>query len=182
MSRNRRIVLPLLLALAVVGLGAALSACGGGEPRHVEEGEVLNLGDLKYTVTFSRYLNPEDSEDAAYLEGQAEPQAESAYLGLFLIVQNDSEEIQTLPAKLTITDADKKDYEALPSESNFAFPLGGQVPSQEQIPALDSPSQQGPIQGSVVIFELPDEASSNRPLTLHLESPAGEKGEVQIDL
>jgi len=182
MSRNRRIILPLLLALAVVGLGAALSACGGGEPREVGEGEVLKLGDLKYTVTFSRYLNPEDSEDAAYLEGQAEPQKESAYLGLFLIVQNDSENIQKLPGKLTVTDADHEQYEAIPSESNFAFPLGGEVPSEEQIPVLDSPSQQGPIQGSVVIYELPDEASSNRPLTLHIESPAGEKGEVLIDL
>jgi hypothetical protein len=182
MSRNRRIILPLLLALAVIGLGAALSACGGGEPKHVEEGEVLKLGDLKYTVTFSRYLNPEDSEDAAYLEGQAEPQKDASYFGVFFIVQNESENIQKLPAKIVITDAEDNKYEAIASESSFAFPLGGEVPSEEQIPVLDSPSQQGPIQGSVVIFELPAEVSSSRPLTLHLESPEGEKGEVQLDL
>jgi hypothetical protein len=70
MTAPRRIVLPLLLALAVVAVGLTVSACGESESHHeVVEGEVLKLGDLKYTVTFSRYLNPNDNEDAAYLAG-----------------------------------------------------------------------------------------------------------------
>jgi hypothetical protein len=178
----RRILLPLLVALAVVGLGVVLSACGSSESRHVSEGEVLKLGPLKYTVTFSRYLNPNDSEDAAYLTGQAESKKASAYFGVFFEVQNESEQIQKLPTEMTITDEDGTEYKALPTESTFAFPLGGQVEPQEQIPTLDSPAQQGAIEGSVVIFELTDEASSARPLVLHLESPEGEKGEVQLDL
>jgi hypothetical protein len=84
---------------------------------------------------------------------------------------------------MTITDQDEgTEYKALPSESVFAFPLGGTVEPEEQIPVLDSPAQQGPIEGSVVVFEITEEASSNRPLILHLESPDGEKGEVQLDL
>ena len=47
---------------------------------------------------------------------------------------------------------------------------------------LDSPPQQGPIEGSLVLFLLPDDASENRPLTLEIESPDGEKGEVKLDL
>ncbi len=183
MSAPRRIVLPLLFALAAVAFGLTMSACGGSESHNVVEGEVLKLGELEYTVTFSRYLNPNDSEDAAYLQGQEEPQKEHSFFGVFFEVQNKTEQTQKLPAEMTITDQEKKaEFKALPSESIFAFPIGGTVESQEQIPVLDSPAQQGAIEGSVVVFEINDAASSNRPLVLHLESPEGEKGEVELDL
>lgn len=178
MSVPRRI----LLAMAVAGFGLLAAGCGSSDSNHVSEGQVLKLGELKYTVTFSRYLNPNDNEDVDYLTGQPEPQKESAYFGVFFEVQNKSEQTQKLVSEMTITDEEGTEFKALPSESVFAFPFGGSVESQEQIPVLDSPAQQGPIQGSVVIFELPGEVSSNRPLTLHLESPEGEKGEVQLDL
>jgi len=77
MSVPRRILLPLLVALAVVGLGVIVSACGESNSVHVDEGQLMKLGPLKYQVTFSRYLNPNDSEDAAYLVGQQEPQNSS---------------------------------------------------------------------------------------------------------
>ena len=182
MSVPRRIVLPLLFALAVLGLGVVASGCGSSESEHVDEGQVLKLGELKYTVTFSRYLNINDSEDVAYLEGKEEPAKEKTYFGVWFEVQNKTEQIQQLVTEMTITDAEHKEYKALESESDLAFPLGGTVESQEQIPVLDSPAQQGPIQGSIVIFELPDEVSGSRPLTLHLESPEGDRGEVQLDL
>ena len=179
----RRLILPLLLALAVVGLGTVVSACGSSESHHeVAEGEVLKLGELDYTVTFSRFLNPNDTEDAAYLVGQKEAQKASAYFGVWFEVQNDTENNQNLPTEMTITDADGTEYKALESESIFAFPIGGQLEGEEQIPVLDSPAQQGPIEGSIVVFEVSDEASENRPLTLHFESPEGEKGEVELDL
>lgn len=183
MSVPRRLILPLLLALAVVGLGTVVSACGSSESHHeVVEGEVLKLGELDYTVTFSRFLNPNDTEDAAYLAGQAEQQKEAAYFGVWFEIQNDTEQIQKLPTEMTITDADHTEYKALESESIFAFPLGGTLEGEEQIPVLDSPAQQGPIEGAIVVFEISDEASENRPLTLHFESPEGEKGEVELDL
>jgi hypothetical protein len=183
MSLPRRLILPLLLALAVVGLGTVVSACGSSESHsEVVEGEVLKLGDLDYTVSFSRFLNPNDTEDAAYLAGQAETQKASAYFGVWFEVQNDTENNQNLPTEMTITDADGTEYKALESESVFAFPMGGQLEGEEQIPVLDSPAQQGAIEGSIVIFEITDEASENRPLTLHFESPEGDKGTVELDL
>ena len=178
----RRLILPLLLALAVVGLGTVVSACGSSESHEVSEGEVLKLGELDYTVTFSRFLNPNDTEDAAYLVGQKEAQKKAAYFGVWFEVQNDTEQIQKLPTEMTITDADGTEYKALESESIFAFPMGGQLEGEEQIPVLDSPAQQGPIEGSIVVFELTNKASENRPLTLHFESPEGDKGEVELDL
>ena len=34
----------------------------------------------------------------------------------------------------------------------------------------------------MVLFLLPDDASQNRPLTLEIHGPNGEKGEVKLDL
>ena len=182
MHPTRRTLLPLFALLALLALGVGVSACGySSNSKHTAEGEPLTLGSLKYNVTFSRYLNPNDSEDAAYLAGQPEPPEDSNYFGVFFEVQNESDEAQTLPTTLTITDAEDKEYKALPSESIFALEFGGTVPAEEQIPVLDSPAQQGPIEGSVAVFLLPEEASANRPLTLHIEG-AGEKGEVTLDL
>lgn len=182
MPRTRKLSL-LFVALAFAALVVGVSACGySSDSKQTVEGEPLELGELKYNVTFSRYLNPNDTEDAAYLVGQPEPPESETYFGVFFEVQNESDEPQTLPATLTITDADDQTYEVLESESIFALPFGGEVEPEEQIPVLDSPAQQGPIEGSVAIFLLPEEASANRPLTLHIENPEGEKGEVTLDL
>ncbi|HET9678225.1 MAG TPA: hypothetical protein VFP21_12060 [Solirubrobacterales bacterium] len=182
MHPDRRMLLPLFAVLALLALTVGVSACGySSDSKQVVEGESLQLGELKYNVTFSRYLNPNDTEDADYLVGQEEPPKENNYFGVFFEVQNESDEPQTLPSTMTITDAEDNEYEVLPSESLFALPFEGEVEPEEQIPVLDSAAQQGPIEGSVAIFLLPEEASANRPLTLHIES-GGEKGEVTLDL
>ncbi|MBS1679296.1 MAG: hypothetical protein JST08_18120 [Actinobacteria bacterium] len=181
-STHRRIALPLFVALMLGLLAIGVSACGSGDPREVEEGEVVKVGGLKYTVIFSRYLNENDNEDAAYLVGQQPPKKDSNYFGVFLLVQNTSEGTLSLTKRLTITDAEGTVFNALPSESEFAFPFGGHVEENEQIPVLDSTAQQGPIQGAVAIFELPEEVSGNRPLLLHIPGPLSESGVVKIDL
>lgn len=182
LSTRRRIALPLFAALMLGLLAIGVSACGSGNPREVEEGEVVKVGGLKYQVIFSRYLNENDNEDAAYLTGQEPPGEDSNYFGVFLQVQNTSHETKGLVDRLTITDAEDNVYNALPSESEFAFPLGGSVEENEQIPVLDSSAQMGAIQGAVAIFELPEAVSGNRPLLLHLPGPAGESGVVKLDL
>ena len=85
-SAHRRIALPLFAALMLGLLAIGVSACGSGDPRSVEEGEVVKVGGLKYTVIFSRYLNVSDNEDAAYLTGQEPPKEDSNYFGVFLLV------------------------------------------------------------------------------------------------
>jgi hypothetical protein len=182
MTSFRRIALPLLAALALTGLALAVSACGyESHETEVSEGEPVKLGDLSYNVIFSRFLNPNDTEDSAYLVGQEPPPEGSTYFGVFFEVQNESEETQQLPDSFTIRDADKQTFESLPSESLFAFPLGGELEEHEQIPVLDSPPEQGAIEGSLVLFLLPAQASENRPLILEIETDAG-SGEVELDL
>jgi hypothetical protein len=181
-STHRRIALPLLVALMLGLLAIGVSACGSGDPREVEEGEVVQVGGLKYTVIFSRYLNEHDNEDVAYLKGQPPLKDESNYFGVFLQVQNHTHGTISLTKRLTITDADGNAYNALPSESEFAFPFGAHLGENEQIPLEDSTAQMGAIQGSVAIFELPEEVSGARPLKLHIPGPLGESGVVEIDL
>jgi hypothetical protein len=183
MSLNRRLVLPLLAALTLAALAAGVSACGyESHEKEVVEGEPVELGELSFNVTFSRYLNPNDTEDSAYLVGQPEAPEGSTYFGVFFEVQNESEEPQTLPSTLKITDADHNDFEVLPSESLYALQLGGEVEAEEQVPVLDSTADLGPIEGLVAIFLLPESANENRPLTLHIPGADGENGEVTLDL
>jgi len=183
MVLNRRLVLPLLAALALTALVVGVSACGySSDSKDVVEGEPVELGDLSFNVSFSRYLNPNDNEDAAYLVGQKPAPEGSNYFGVFFEVQNESDDPQTLPSTLTITDAEKTSYDVLPSESLYALDFGGEVEPQEQVPVLDSTPQQGPIEGSVAIFLLPEEVSANRPLTLHIHAADGESAEVELDL
>jgi hypothetical protein len=185
MSQHRRPPLPLLALVALLLLAVGVSACGyESHSKEVEEGAPVEVGELHYNVTFSRYLNPNDSEDAAFLEGQPEPSEGESYFGVFFEIKNESDHVQPLPETLTITDTDDQEFEVLESESIFALPLGGEVEAEEQVPVLDSAAQLGPIEGSVAIFLLPDEASENRPLTLHIPpAEEGEEGgEVTLDL
>jgi hypothetical protein len=182
MSPRSRLVPPLLAALALVVLSLFVSACGySSDSKDVVEGEVVKLGELKYQVIFSRFLNRNDNEDAAYLVGQPPPPNGSSYFGVFLEVQNKSEETQKLAETFSITDAGNQKFEAIPTESLYAFPFGGEVESQEPIPSPDSTPQQGPIEGSLVLFQLPSAASESRPLTLSIAGPEG-PAEVTLDL
>ena len=182
MGRHRRTTLTLLAAIALTAIACALSACGwSSDSKEVVEGEPVKLGELQYNVIFSRFLNAEDNEDSAYLVGQPPLPAGHGYFGVFFEVQNESEEPQTLADSFTISDAGDQTFEAIPSESLYALPFGGEVESQEQIPILDSTPQQGPIEGSVVLFDLPASASENRPLTLEIPGPEG-PAEVTLDL
>ena len=182
MTRLRRNAVPLLAALALAAAALGASACGSeSHSKDVVEGQPVTLGELEYNVIFSRFLNPNDNEDSAYLVGQPAAPPGSAYFGVFLEVQNESDEPQTLADSFTVTDADHETFEALESESLYALPFGGEVESQEQIPILDSTAQQGPIEGSLALFELPASASENRPLTLSIPGPDG-PATVTLDL
>jgi hypothetical protein len=182
MALPRRTVPSLLAALLLAAAAMTLSACGASsDSKDVVEGEPVELGELQYNVVFSRFLNPADNEDSAYLVGQPAPPEGHSYFGVFVEVQNESEEPQTLADEFTITDAGHQTFEAIPSKSLYALPFGGEVESQEQIPILDSTPQQGPIEGSLVLFELPASASENRPLTLSIPGPDG-PGTVTLDL
>src|SRR4029078_12878155 len=134
-----RTLLALLALLALLLLVVGVSACGyESDSKEVDEGQSVELGELKYNVTFSRYLNANDNEDAAYLVGQPEAPKGETYFGVFFEVQNESDEPPTLPSTLAITDAEENEFEVVPSESIYALEFDGEVEAEEQVPKLDT--------------------------------------------
>ena len=140
----------------------------------------MKLGELHYNVVFSRYLNPNDNEDAAYLVGQPPPPER---LHLLRRLLRSPERKSTAEAARIAEDHRRRrhnSYDAIPSESLYALPLGGKVEAEEQVPVLDSTAQQGPIEGSLVLFLLPAEASQPAA-DAHIPGPEG-AGKVILDL
>jgi hypothetical protein len=178
--RIATIALALLVALV---LPLALSACGGDDEASTEvvEGEPLELGDLSYNIQITRFLNPADSEDAEYLVGQPPLEPGTEYLGVFMVIENDSSEPQPSAESYVVRDTLENEYEPVESRSPYALEVGAEVPGDGQLPLPDTTAQTGPNQGSLLIFKVDDVVSENRPLKLDVDSPDGE-GEVVLDI
>ena len=175
-----------LLAAALLLVCSLLLAAGCGVDENKKtglfEGEPVQLGDLSYNVVFSRYLNPNDAEDRAYLVGQAPPGRDALYLGIFVQIENTSTKSSaTLPRQYNVRDAFGKDFPALGSASVFALQLGGTLGPEDLAPELDSPAQSGPIEGSMILFKIPQANVENRPLSLIIPGQDG-PAEVELDL
>jgi hypothetical protein len=171
----------LTSAVAVLVLSTALTACGSSEDdKDVHEGVPVELGELQYNVLFTRFLNPYDVEDKDYLAGQAPPGPDQLYVGVFVqIINKNKDNPETIPPDWTITDTEHNEYFPLPSESPYALPLGEAIGPEDQVPALDSIPQVGSIEGSLVLFLIPDEATEDRPIELLIP---GEGGPAKVEL
>lgn len=171
-----------MLAVALATGALALAACGEEETHSVVEGEPVELGPLEYNVLFSRFLNPDDVEDRAYLEGQPPPPPGSIYFGVFAQVENHDDEASVrIPDGFVIVDADEKEFEAIETESPYALPLGSELAPKGELPVADSIAAEGPIEGSLLLFEITTASTENRPLTLIIEGEEG-PAEVELDL
>lgn len=173
---------PALVALLLVAL--TLGACGGSdEELDVAEGEPIEADDVSYNVVISRFLNPDDEEDSAYVEGQPPPKPGEQYFGVFLQIKNVSDEDVPLPAEMKVIDTLGNEYLPLESDSPYALPLGGEpLPANEEVPVPNSIAAEGPIQGSLVLFLIKLESTENRPLELEIPLPSGKVGIVQLDI
>ncbi len=183
MNRLRGTKLATVLALAgALSLGV-LAGCGEEQTSHVVEGEPIELGDLHFNVAITRFLNPNDVEDAEYLEGLPAPRAGYDYLAVFMTVENEGDDAVTLPTaeQIEIIDTTEQTYEPVETESLFALQLGSTLEGGAEAPADDTAARSGPVQGSFILFEIPVAAESNRPLELELLAD-GEKGTIELDL
>lgn len=169
----------MIAVSAATSLGAA--GCGEEEELDVIEGEPVELGDVRYNVQITRFLNPDDTEDVAYLEGEPDPPPGEQYLGVFMIVQNEGEETARVPSAFQITDTRDGSYSSLPTDNSYALQPGSEIEPDEELPAPDTPAFSGPIKGAMVLFQVPDEVAENRPLELAIPSADGE-GRVELDI
>jgi hypothetical protein len=174
------LALAFVLALAVLGV----AGCGYSPSNEGEEGEPIQLGNLEINVQLTRFLNPADHEDKNYLVGQTvPPPAGQVYLGVFMTIKNHGDTATKLPApgQMTVTDTTGAGYQALPSTTPFAVPLGTTLAGHGQIPVPDSPADSGPTQGAIVLFLMDQGVSENRPLKLEIEH-GGDTGDITLDI
>ena len=174
--------LALVLALSLAMLGVA--GCGNDLGKEADEGVPIKLGDLEFNVQETRFLNPEQPDDKEYLAGQqVPPPASQAYLGVFLTIHNAGDDAVRLPtdAEISIVDTTGADYEAIPTHTAFAAPLGAELESGGDIPAPDTAAANGPTQGAIVLFLVDQSVNENRPLELEIDYE-GESGVITLDI
>lgn len=177
----RRKLLPIVALAAVPTAALALAACGEEEHTEVVEGQPLELGELRYNVAITRFLNPADVEDAEYLVGQSPAPPDQSYLGVFLTINNESDDGVPSADSYVVSDTSDAHYEPVESESPYALEIGADVPGESLLPIPDSTAATGVIEGAMLLFLVDDEVSERRPLKLEIDSPAG-SGEVVLDI
>ena len=174
------------LALAAVALAAValLAACGEEEELDVVEGEPVELGELSFNVQLTRFLNPDDPEDEAYLRGQPLRSADQQYLAVFMTVANEGDQPAELPSTMTIRDTRDNTYQPLDSASVYALELGTTLPAGDELPRPDTPAATGPIRGAMVLFRVDRAVTENRPIELEIPSAStgGEQAQVELDI
>jgi hypothetical protein len=184
----RRLV--LLLCLLACGLVAA--GCGNKMEVVTQgdtEGIYIDVDELKYQVQISRYLNSNDIEDRDYLKGlppnTEQPKGDETWFGVFLRVQNETDE-EIAPANdFEIIDTQENVYRPIPLDpalNQFAYdpqPL----PPHSVIPAPDSAAAEGVIQGSLLLFKVTTDSLQNRPLEFRFKrGGSGATGTVDLDV
>jgi hypothetical protein len=182
----------MLLAAASLALVAALAGCGNrsDEPRTFAETEglYLELGELEYQIQLSRQINPNITSDRDFLVGVSEtvtpPTDEEAWFGIFLRVENQTEE--TLPAAddFEIVDTEENVYRPVEVDTDlnaYAYE-GGPLEPGQLIPPLGSTAQSHPIGGSLLLFKVPYSTFQARPLEFKIKPSSGEEGTIDIDV
>jgi hypothetical protein len=175
--------------------GLALLAAGCGDKMDVRtqgdtEGVYIDVGPLLYQVQISRYLNPADREDSAYLAGLPEgmstqPGRGRTWFGVFMRVQNVTGEPLMAADTYEIHDTQENVYEPVELDRDlnpFAY-VAGEVPPHGVVPEPDSAAGQGFIKGSLLLFKVKVDSLQNRPLELRISGGGGDaEGVVDLDV
>jgi hypothetical protein len=185
----RRVASLMSLCAAVL----VLAGCGDKESvvTSGQEGVSVDVGGLTYQVQMSRFLNPNDIEDAYYLRGLPEttdldPGKDSVWFAIFMRVKNQSENEETLTptSQFMITDTEGKKFQPVPIDEKlnpFVF-QPKPLPHAKVLPDPNTPSGSGPIQGSLILFRIDTDSLQNRPLTLHIQGNGNEAATMELDL
>lgn len=181
--RGRGRVRALALVVAAAALMTGAVACGEEEHTHVKEGEPIELGDLLFNISITRFLNPTDTEDSEYLEGLPAPPPGEDYLAVFMSVENEGDDDLRLPTadEVEVEDTTGAVYEPIETESLFALDLGGPIESGGEAPESDTAARSGPVQGAFILFLVDRTVSENRPLEMLIHAD-GEDGTIELDI
>ena len=183
---RRLLVISAALACALVaaGCGNKMETVTQGDT----EGIYIDIDDLKYQIQISRYMNANDVEDRSYLAGlpqsTAQPTGEETWFGVFIRVQNGTDETIAPANDFVIEDTQENLYRPIPLDTNinpFAY-KPDPIPANGLIPEPDSVASEGTIQGSLLLFKIKTSSLQNRPLEFRFKRGSGTTGVVDLDV
>jgi hypothetical protein len=183
--------MPRLATLSLALLAAlALAGCGNKEETAIvghTEGIYVGVDGLTYQVQISRILDPASPEDQAYLRGlpeeEAEPAADEVWFGVFMRVENESDEELEAAEAFVIHDTQEAQFVPVELDTDinvFAYEPGPVGPG-ELIPEPNAPAFDNTIQGALLLYKMKVASLGNRPLELEIESREGGDNAI-IDL
>lgn len=181
----KRPLLALSLVAALVAGGCGAEHGPEGRTAAETEGLYLDLAGAKYQIQMSRQLNEADKEDKGYLKGLPEgteaPGADETWFGIFLRVENVTDETIVPADEFEIVDTEGKVFKPIeldPESNPFAYEPEPIAPD-ELLPHADSVAGAGLTNGALVLFKLPYEAFDNRPLIFEIH---GDERTVEVDI
>lgn len=162
--------------LAALALAAGLSACGedaGTEEIPAREGLAVDVGGVAYNIFITRELNLRITPDKAYYKGPAAAPGKVLY-GVFVrSCGASSKRVRSTETRnFVVEDNQGRRFlpKELPKDNAFAYQPTA-VAKDDCQPEAGSVAQQGPTDGSMLLYEFPLQVTENRPLTLHIEGP-----------
>ena len=179
----------LLLVIAVAALG--VSGCGDKEQTITageSEAAYVTLGDLQYQVQISRQMNPRNVGDRALLVGI--PPADRGlaldeiWFGVWVRAFNQSGRPAESADDFKIVDTRGREFEPIPlaKVNSFAY-RPTIIPDEGQLPQQGSVASESSSTGALLLFKLPVEALSFRPLELEFNGKqAGPPSSVTLDV
>ena len=179
----------LALLLCVAALAVVTAGCGNKQDStnvgHTE-GIYVTVDDLKYQIQISRILNAADAEDQGYLRGLPEgeePAADEVWFGVFLRVENDTDEQLPAADQFKIVDTQETEFEPTeldPAVNVFSYEPRP-IPPGHLLPEFNTPASDNTIQGALVLFKLKVESLYNRPIEFEISSSTSDSTAV-IDI
>ena len=162
-------------------MALGLAACGrdskSTEANANNNGGYVAAGPITYQLQVSRQLNPYATEDKQYITGlppgTTSPKPDEMWYGVFLKAKNQSDAAAKSTDTFDIVDTQGNKYYPLQlntSENPYAWQSMTLQPSATQ-PLADTTASYGPTQGQLLLFKLPTNVYSNRPITLQIHSP-----------
>ena len=186
--RSRRFWILICLVAAAVGL----SACGReAHPTAADadnDGVYVDAGNVTYQLQISRQLNQYSVEDSQYLKGlppgTPSPTPDQLWYGVFLWAKNQTQSPQQVADTFDIRDTQGNVFKPVavdPALNPYVWHPMDLLPSGTE-PSANTTMSEGPTQGGLLLFKLPNAVYSNRPLTLYIHPQNGQTASISLDL
>lgn len=151
-------------------------------------GNYVKAGPLTYQLQISRELNQYLPMDSGYVtglpKGETKLDPNQLWFGVFLWAKNETQRTLTTSDNIDIVDTQGTMYHPLKlnaAVNPYAWEPQALAPGTTE-PNPNTTAGTGPTGGSLLLFKLNNSIYDNRPLTLQIRAPSGNKVWATISL